>query len=163
MRGGRLCFVALALAGAGFVALTLPSLPQQMAVRFNVHGQADNWWDRRAYLAFLVLLGVLLPLGIIGLVAQLGATRPEALNLPGKDYWFAPGRRAEGVRIVQELMWWFACLMIALVIGMHGTIVAAHASVPPRLPLGFFLGLVAGFLLGLTLWARRVKSAMRHP
>jgi hypothetical protein len=128
-----------------------------------VHGQADNWWSRGAYLAFLVLIGVLLPLGIIGLVTRLGATRPELLNLPGKDYWFALERRAEGVRVVQELMWWFACLMVALVIGMHGTIVAAHASVPPRLPLGFFLGLVAGFLLGLTLWVRRVKSAMRHP
>ena len=85
MRGGRLCFVALALAGAGFVALTLPSLPPHMAVHFNVHGQADNWLDRGAYLAFLVLIGVLFPLGIIGLVVHLGATRPEALNLPGKD------------------------------------------------------------------------------
>jgi hypothetical protein len=65
--------------------------------------------------------------------------------------------------MVRELMWWFACLMISLVIGMHGTIVAAHASEPPRLSLGPFLGLVAGFLLGLTLWVRHVKSAMRHP
>jgi uncharacterized protein DUF1648 len=163
MRGGRLFFILLALAGVGFVALTLPHLPPQMAIHFNLHGAADNWASRGVYVTVLVLIGLVLPLGIVALVPWLGATKPDALNVPGRDYWFAPERRPEGVRRLAEQMWWLASLLLALAILLHGLILDAHSATPPRLPLKSFLGMLVGFLLILVLWSRRLKAVMRPP
>lgn len=163
MRAARSCFVLLALAGAAFVALTLPALPPRPATHFNLQGAADGWATRGAYVMFLALIGVGLPLMVVGLVPGLGATKPELLNVPGKDYWLPPARRAEGVRRVTAQMWWLACLMLGLTLAIHWLILAAHAASPPRLPTGPFLGAVAGFLLGLALWIRNLNATMRPP
>lgn len=82
MRAARSCFVLLALAGAAFIALTLPALPPRPATHFNLQGAADGWATRGTYVVFLALIGVGLPLMMVGLVPGLGATKPELLNVP---------------------------------------------------------------------------------
>jgi uncharacterized membrane protein len=161
--GGRVCFLALGAAGVALVALTLRRLPQPMAVHFGAAGTPNGWAGHGFYLATLALIGLALPLGIVALVSRLSATHPDTLNVPGKDYWFHPARRAEGVRRVTDQMWWLACLMLALAVGVHVLLLAANAAVPPRLPTAPFLVLLAAFLIGLLWWIRSLTGAMRAP
>jgi hypothetical protein len=155
--------MALAAAGAALVALTLRRLPEPMAVHFGAAGNPNGWAGHGFYLATLALIGLVLPLGIVTMVSRLAAARPETLNVPGKDYWFHPARRAEGVRRVTGQMWWLACLMLGLAVGVHVLLLAANARVPPRLPTAPFLVLLGGFLVGLVAWIRSLTAAMRPP
>jgi uncharacterized membrane protein len=163
LRAGRPCFLLLALAGAGFVAVTLPRLPAPMAVHFDLYGRPDGWAGRGVYVALLGTIGMLLPLAIVWFTGRLGRDRPELLNVPGRDYWFAPERRAEGRRRLANQMWWLACLMLALVIALHGVILLAHSTLPPRLPLVPFLALLVGFVFAVVAWGERLGAALRVP
>jgi uncharacterized membrane protein len=163
MRSGRSWFLLLAMAGAAFVAVTLPSLPARMATHFGPSGRADAWSSRGTYLVFLAVVGLLLPLAIGALTARLGASRPQLLNVPGKEYWLAPERRREGVARLAGAMWWLACLMLALSVAVHGLILLAHRSDPPRLPTVAFIALLAGFLVGMAFWVSNLNAAMRPP
>jgi hypothetical protein len=134
-----------------------------MAVHFGAGGTPNGWASHGVYLATLALIGLLLPLGVVALVARLSASHPETLNVPGKEYWFHPARRAEGVRRVTEHMWWLACLMLALALGTHGVLLAANAHASPRLSEGLFVILLGGFLFGLVWWSRSLTAAMLPP
>jgi hypothetical protein len=48
------------------------------------------------YVMLLAVIGVGLPLMMVGPVPGMGATKPELLNVPGKDLLVPPARRAEG-------------------------------------------------------------------
>jgi uncharacterized membrane protein len=153
----------LAAAGVALVALTLRRLPDPMAVHFDAGGNPNGWGGHGSYLGILTLIGLVLPLGIVALVSRLSATHPETLNVPGKEYWFHPARRVEGIRRVTEQMWWLACLMLAFAMAIHVLLLAANAVVPPHLPTAPFILLLAGFLLGLVWWVRSLHGAMRPP
>jgi hypothetical protein len=160
---GRRAFLLLAALGAAIVAVTVRRLPDPVAVHFGLRGVPDGWAGHGCYLALLALIGLALPLGIVALVSRVASTRPGALNVPGKDYWFDPARRAEGVRRIVGQMWWFACLLLAFALGLHGLLLTANARVPPRLPTSAFLVLLGGFVLGLVWWTRSLAAAMRPP
>ena len=61
--------------------------------------------SRGTYVALLALLGLVLPLAQVTQIPRLAAARPERLNLPGRDYWLAPARRAEGLRRLPAHLW----------------------------------------------------------
>lgn len=66
-------------------------------------------------------------------------------------------------RRLANQMWWLACLMLALVIALHGVILLAHSTLPPRLPLVPFLALLVGFVCAVVAWGARLGAAMRVP
>jgi hypothetical protein len=149
--------------GVALVALTLGRFPEPLAVHFGARGSPNGWAGHGWYLGTLALIGLVLPLGIVALVSRLSAAHPETLNVPGKEYWFHPARRAGGIRRVTDRMWWLACLMLAFAIAIHFLLLAANAATPPRLPTAPFIMLLAGFLLGLVWWVRSLDAAMRPP
>lgn len=134
-----------------------------MATHFDLYGQPNGWSSRPAYVALMAVIGVLLPLAMVALVEWLGATRPEALNVPGRDYWFHPVRRAEGVRRLRDQTWRLACLILGMIIALHGLILFAHTAVPPHLPTIPILALIVGFLLAMAAWAVGLYAGMRVP
>ena len=134
-----------------------------MAIHFGPRGAPNGWAGHGFYLATIAIIGLGLPLGIVAMVSRLAATRPEVLNVPGKDYWFQPARRDEGARRVTDQMWWLGCLMLSLTIAMHWLLLKANGSAPPRLPTVPFVGLLVAFLVGLVLWTRNLHAVMRPP
>ena len=62
---GRSSFLILALAGAAFVALTLPRLPEPMAVHFGLRGDPDGWASHGVYVATIAIIGLVLPIAIV--------------------------------------------------------------------------------------------------
>ena len=137
-------------------ALTLIStferLPERVASHFNASGAADGWMSRGNYLAFIVSLAVFLPGIVVGLCFALRYMPAWTFNLPNRDYWLAPGRRAATNAHFFRQSLWFACLAIAFVIGVHLTIVEANSHFPPRLSLPLLLACLGGFLGGMVIW-----------
>lgn len=108
-------------------------------------------------------MGALLPLGTIGLVNALTRSGPERLNIPARDHWTRPEHRSEAVRRVQAYMWWLGCIMAGTACSMHGLVVAAHASQPPRLSTVAVLLVLGAALLAMGGWIAGWYRLLRPP
>jgi uncharacterized membrane protein len=147
--GGMVAVLGLVLSG------TLGRLPSAVAIHFGGAGMANGWSSRPAYTLLLLIIGIILPLAIVGLVYALTRRGPEWLNIPYKDHWRQPEHRSEGVRRVRAYIWWLAAIMALVAIATHSFILKANDSQPPRLPTtGFVMAylvillLIVGWIVG---------------
>lgn len=149
--------------GVVLVGGTFHRLPPRMATHFGAAGAPNGWSSPAGYVILLVIIGLLLPLGIVGLVGWLGRARPAWLNIPARHYWLEPAHRTEAVRLVREHVWWLACLMSGMALVMHVLLLAAHRSAPPRLPGSLFVAVLAAFLGGMAAWIAGFYRVLRPP
>jgi hypothetical protein len=144
--------LVLLLTGAD-IAWDYPRLPERLATHFNAAGQADGWSSRGACLTvwLATLAGMcLLFAGLCWLVRVLPA---RYVNMPRRDYWFAPGREGYTRAVIGELILWLGLLMLATMSGLNHLTMRANLSAAPDLGLwpwvmtGADLGLMLGILL----------------
>lgn len=128
--------------------VTADRLPERVASHFGPMGHADGWMSRTAYLGtfvgFVCGLSIFLPT-VFYCVRFLPAS---GINLPNRDYWLAPERRAETYRILFQVGIWLACFQVLLMLGLHLLVVEANASQPPRMSDAVFV-LGGSFLLAI--------------
>ncbi len=122
-RWGLLALLLVTGAGVIDLVLELGHLPEQVVTRFDFEGQpgdvssraALSWGHAIAMAAVLLIMG--------GLPAMLPRLPLALLNVPHKDYWFAPERRARSWAFVQAWLAWFGawtqCFMLAIFHGIH--------------------------------------------
>jgi hypothetical protein len=136
--------VALVPGGLAFIGMTATQLPPIVATHFAAGGAANGWMSRDGYTIFALLLTVLLPLVVYASVGWLPYRFVRFVNLPHRDVWLGPARRAETVAWLRAFGVGLALLIALLAIGLHAAILAAHAQSPPRLhEPAFIAGLVA--------------------
>lgn len=121
-------------------------LPDRVATHFDIQGNADGWSGRRA--ATLMMLGFQcgMPLFILAM-GKLASRMPESmLNIPDKEYWMHPDRKAYALQVTADYLTWIAVL-VALFIAVlnHLTFLANRDSAPLRL--GWFAAAMMLFLL----------------
>ena len=157
-----LALAGLTVAYAALVLGTATALPERVAVHFGWHGRADGWADRlQATVAFETLMVV--P-AIFLLLAFLMQIMPAgAFNLPHRDYWLAPERRAQTVAVCARQVIWMGCLMDLFLAGIYALTIEANRLTPPRLPAGLFLLLLLGFLTATGVWTWRFLRRFYHP
>lgn len=139
-------------------------LPARMASHFDASGRADGWMARDAFL--LTYLGTLLFVsatfaGVGWLVRRLPA---EMISLPNKDYWLAPGRRADtAARFERDMSGFAVATNLLLIATVH---LAFRANLTPEPNLGSLPMLLVGAYLLYTLvwtvalvarWSRAVR------
>src|SRR5262245_39910913 len=88
--------VLLTLGYFGFVFGSVVQLPEQVASHFGVTGEANGWMGRSEYLIFMAAMGVGMALFIIAICFLSRFFPAWMVNLPRREYWLAPGRRAQG-------------------------------------------------------------------
>jgi uncharacterized membrane protein len=138
-----------------------PRLPDPMATHFGLHGQADGWSSRASFfiLTYAILAVMVLSLGTI---AWLLPRFPDsAINLPRKDYWLAPQRRAETMRINQQVLGWILVLTCLFLLVLDQLVILANLNPPPRLPAAFLwlLGIYLAAVCVPAVWLwRRYRS-----
>ena len=97
MRFGRVFFVIVILFCVFETARLWSIAPAQMAAHFNFQGTPDRFVTKEQFFGFqlqtalVVILTSILP-KVLFLVLP-----PERINMPNRDYWLAPERRAETV------------------------------------------------------------------
>jgi len=154
--------ITLGFLVVAFVCLltaTATSLPERVASHFGHNGQPNGWMSRPSYLIFIATFGMGLPAIVIAGFRVLRHLPADLINIPRRDYWLAPERRADTVTALFHRSLWLGCLMIALMLGVHLLVVEANSQVPIRLSTPMILGLIALFLAGIATW---MLSLFRH-
>jgi uncharacterized membrane protein len=163
LQRGRGLFWVLATGLVAVVLVTLGRLPPVVASHFDAAGMPNGWSSRPAYALLLIAVGVLLPLGIIGLVTGLTQRGPARLNIPARDYWTRPEHSQEAIRRVRAYVWWLGCVLAGTALLMHWLVVAAHAHQPPRLSTSAVLVVLGAVLLGIVGWTAGWYRLLRQP
>jgi uncharacterized membrane protein len=163
LQRGRGLFWVLATGLVAVVLVTLRRLPPVVASHFDAAGMPNGWSSRPAYALLLIAVGVLLPLGIIGLVTGLTQRGPARLNIPARDYWTRPEHSQEAIRRVRAYVWWLGCVLAGTALLMHWLVVAAHAHQPPRLSTSAVLVVLGAVLLGIVGWTAGWYRLLRQP
>jgi hypothetical protein len=146
MRGAALAFALAYLASVGSVVATLGALPDPVASSFGAGGRAQGFMSRTAYGALFVGLAVGLPALLAGALAWLPRRHPRLANIPNRDFWLAPERRAGVLARLERtgfLLGGGAAVFLAVV---HALVLRANAHDPPRLANGPFAACVIGFV-----------------
>ena len=142
----------LALA-AIYIVSTGAELPPTVASHFGAGGRADGFGSREGYTAFMTGISVGVPL-LIALGGLLARWLPPGLvNLPNRDYWLAPERRAQATVVVERWLMAFAGALAFFLCYVHGLVVEANAASPPRLAEAPFIGGLAAFVAFALAWS----------
>jgi serine/threonine-protein kinase len=124
-----------------------PLLPDRMASHFAASGAANGWMTKTQFLITYAL--VLLPALFLEFwVSRTIAKKPDAkLNLPNKEYWLAPERRAETFGYFESFFAWYGCALLFVAVFAMGLAMRANFDAPPRMPTGPIVSVIAGFVL----------------
>jgi uncharacterized membrane protein len=142
------------------VASTYGLLPDRVATHFGPDGRADGWASRPDYATYLLSSSVLLSIMCAGPL-YLARKLPDSLiNIPERDYWLAPGRRADAYSRLFALGLWIAAATTGLFVALHLLTVRANRARPPRLATAEAFGLVLVFLavLGAVVWGFSARA-----
>jgi serine/threonine-protein kinase len=143
------------------VALSFDRLPARMATHFDLAGKPNGFQSREGFVWTAALLSVLL-LALFAVLPALLARLPvRFINLPNKDYWLAPERRAETIRRMAAMCDWLACATIALLVGVFELVMRANLA---QRPLGFQLWiLLPSYHLFVLFWIVNWFRITRRP
>ena len=143
----RMLFLALIAATLAQLAWYYPRLPARVASHFDAAGQANAFMPKDGFLAIhLVVLGILAVVFLL-IPALIGRLPPSMINLPNKDYWLAPERRAGTFAYIEQFFAWFGCALLLLVVFAMGLAMRANFSDPVQLPTVPIVSAIAAFIL----------------
>ena len=151
----RPLLLLLVLILIGHAIYYYPLLPETIASHFNINGEADSF---SAKTAFFILEAVLFTfvLGIMLFSTKLVGSLPTAMiNLPNKDYWLAPERRAATLEVLSRQFEWLGVALVALFIAVNQLVFQANLT-KENLSSTNFLTVLGIFLLFVVIWTMRM-------
>ena len=156
----RLILFATLLVVAAFFALrSIGELPETVAIHFGMNGVADGWMNRESYRLLLLFGLVALPLLLVWGMAGLPRLTKGSGQIPNSEYWFAQERRHATESFLLSHACWLGCMTVAIVYGMHVSILRANAISPPLLATDRFIVMLLVYFCGLGWW---VTVFLRH-
>ena len=147
----RVLLLVLVVAG-GFVWLTSGDLPPVVASHFGAGGTANGFMGKGTYTAFMLAVVVAVP-ALIGFSGQLVRVIPlQLVNLPNKQYWLAPQRRAATLESLSSLGVPLALALVVFLCFVHWLVVQANAVQPAKLSQSWLFVGLAVFGVATALW-----------
>jgi ABC-type Fe3+ transport system permease subunit len=143
----------------GYLATSSSQLPGRVATHFDGSGRPNGWMSRDSHLRFMVVFGLAFPLFVPALVFVSRFLPDQCYNLPHRDYWLAPTRRAETMAYLLGHSLWFSLMALGFAIGIHASIIYANSLARAHLSTLLVLALAGCFLAGTAIWG---VSLMRH-
>ena len=140
-------FFGTVLAAVAQCVHDFPLLPERLASHFNASGMPNGWMSKTQFLwtyAIVLLSALLIEFWVSRTIA--GKTDAQ-LNLPNKEYWLAPARRAETFAYFERFCAWYGCGFLFVVVFAMGLAMRANFHSPPVLPTGPILADVVGFVV----------------
>ena len=152
-------FATFLLVAAFFAFNSIGELPERVAIHFDANGAVNGWTSREGYRLFLLFFLVALPSLLVWLMAGLPRLTNGKGQIPNNEYWFAQERRHATERFLIDHAFWLGCMTVAIVYGIHISILRANAITPPVLATERFITMIAVYLFGLVWW---FTAFMRH-
>ena len=155
-------FVAVLLITALQIGSYRPRLPERLATHFDGAGRANGWMSKDGFFVFhFVLLGLFG--AIFGLLPRWLSRIPNSLiNLPHKDYWLAPERRADSLAAVADAMAFLGALTLVFFAILGELTFRANLLPEPRLG-GEIWWLLGGYGFALVFWIIRLFRRFPRP
>jgi len=144
-------FVALAVIGAVRYIYYAPRLPEVLGSHFAGNGAVNGWQSKAAFFTTELAVVVLAAVVGFGIPRILGAMPVSLINLPNKEFWLSPERRAESLGYLQMHMAWFGCALLAFLLFVMDLVYQANLQSPPRLNSAAFVPGLVVFLLFVTI------------
>lgn len=79
-------------------------LPERVAIHFGANGQPDNWLDKDRATMLMMLLQIGLPWMMVGIAYGIRYLPASAINIPNREYWLQPERRAATLKYVSGML-----------------------------------------------------------
>lgn len=128
-------------------------LPERVATHFNLQGEANGWSSRQTH--FFLQAGLAAGLGLLfGSMRRILEKVPDSLiNIPHRDYWLAPERRARSLDAMGAIMQvcGIVCLGFFVLVFQH----VYHANISGRLELR-----IGPLLIGLFIFITGLVTIM---
>jgi uncharacterized membrane protein len=154
-------FLLVLVAAGAFVWLTSVDLPPVVASHFGPGGAANGFMDKNTYTVLMLALVVGVPALVASSAQLVRVLPPQLINLPNRQYWLAPERRAATLEALASLTLRFAVALAVFLCFVHWLVIRANAVQPPRLPeTWLFVGLAvfgAATLAWLVMLFRRFR------
>lgn len=106
-RSGYVALGAVLLLAAGQIVYHWPQLPPQVASHFDLQGHPNEWMAKTPFVLFQAGVLLFMSGACVALNLLIRYSSPALFNLPHKDYWLAPERRAATNRMLAGRMTWF--------------------------------------------------------
>lgn len=114
-------------------AVYYPMLPDTLASHFDGAGHPNGWTSKAAFFQLMAAVLGIDVLFLVGLAPLLQRLPTSLVNLPHRDYWLAPERRARSLETVGVRLVWFAAASFLLALVIVQDVIAANLSESPRL------------------------------
>lgn len=153
--------LGLMVCAAAFTWLVNRRLPDPVASHFDPAGDADGFMPRGLYIAIMMAVTVIVPLLVAILINIALHRRGARINLPNRDHWLSPERRAETIDFLARQASRFAGLLVLFMCYAQWLAARANSVTPPSLDQGlFFVGLgvfMACIIVGMVRMVRHFR------
>jgi hypothetical protein len=143
------------------LAYFYPGLPPRVALHFDGTGHPDGWGSKQELLGWTIG-GLVIVIGALSPAVWLMALLPPSLiNLPHRDYWFAPERAMTTRRRLIDRAGWFLFATLLLLLAVFRIALRANLRQPPQaaIPYAYF----AVYLLFVAAWFCELLWRFYHP
>ena len=112
----KFLFVLFSVVAFAYFFQAYGQLSARVASHFDIHGAANGWQSKQEFYGFLV--GTVMLVALIGFgIPRLFNTIPiQLINLPNREYWLAPERRADSINYLSVQFAWLACALLLLIL-----------------------------------------------
>ena len=140
-----------------------PKLPAQLASHFDAAGRPNGWSSKPAYFALQTFIVLVLALCFGALPGWLERAPARLVNLPNKDYWLAPERRATTMAHVSSALTWFGCAALAFVVVVNGLVIDFNLGYERVLHANAIWALLGGIAACTVILVLRLLHLGRRP
>ncbi|MDA8140963.1 MAG: hypothetical protein M0036_20130 [Desulfobacteraceae bacterium] len=148
--------------GGAFIWLTSKDLPPLVASHFGGSGFANGFMPHTVYVGFMLAFVIGLPVVAVALTWLVLGNPKARINVPNRDYWLAPERRAETVSHLRTSLLWFGVLLLSFLCYAHWQVVLANGRQPAKLANSWFIGGLVVFLALMLLWLKALLGHFRQ-
>jgi uncharacterized membrane protein len=143
----RSLFSIIALMAIAQSIHDFPLLPDRMASHFAASGAPNGWMSKPQF--FIVFAIVFLPALFVEfwLHRKIEKTPGARINLPNKEFWMAPERRAETFAYFESFFAWYGCAFLFVMASAMSLAMRANFNSPPQLAYGPIVSVLVGFAL----------------
>jgi uncharacterized membrane protein len=147
--------LALIVCAALFMWASSRQLPALVAAHFDSTGRVTGHMPRGLYVGLMLVITIVIPL-LLAVIPSLALRTPGVrINLPNREYWLAPERRAATIAFLSRQMSLLACVVVVFLCYMQWQVVRANRLAPPMLESRALLNgvmLFVGATLCWTVW-----------
>lgn len=149
-------FFLLVVYGAMQGRFYAAKLPAIIATHFAAGGRPNGWQTHAAFYYTELFAVGLATLWGFGVPALIGVLPVSLVNVPNKQYWFAPQRRVGTLAYFRMSFAWFGCALLAFLIFVNELVFRANLTTPRQLNATAFVTALFLFLGFTAVWTVRL-------